>query len=91
MGAEFDWGRDHQMDFLKYDGNSYLWKNNSNETLGKQLQIWRNNQHVANYNGWLILDNQILLNPELESQKWVSDKDLNFIQVTPDGNLITKR
>ena len=90
MGAEFDWGRDHQMDFLKYDGNSYLWKNNSNETLGKQLQIWRNNQHVANYNGWLILDNQILLNPELESQKWVSDKDLNFIQVTPDGNLITK-
>lgn len=88
--AEHDWGHNHQMDFLKYDGNPYLWKNNSNETLGKQLQIWRNNQQVANYNGWLILDNQILLNPELESQKWVSDKDLNFIQVTPDGNLITK-
>ena len=89
-GAEYDWGRNHQMDSLKYDGNPYLWKNSRNETLSKQLQIWRNKQQVANYNGWLILDNQILLNPELESQKWVSDKDLNFIQVTPGGTLITK-
>ena len=89
-GAEYDWGRNHQMDSLKYDGNPYLWKNSRNETLSKQLQIWRNKQQVANCNGWLILDNQILLNPELESQKWVSDKDLNFIQVTPGGTLITK-
>lgn len=60
-GAEYDWGRNHQMDSLKYDGNPYLWKNSRNETLSKQLQIWRNKQQVANYNGWLILDNQISL------------------------------
>lgn len=88
--AECKWGRNHHMDFLKYDGNPYQWKNNRNETLSELLQIWRNKLQVTKYNDWLILDNQILLNPELELQKWVSDKDLIFIQVTPDGTLITK-
>ena len=66
-------------------------KNSRNETLSKQLQIWRNKQQVANCNGWLILDNQILLNPELESQKWVSDKDLNFIRSYSRRHLDNKK
>lgn len=88
--AEYDWGRNHHMDYLKYDGNPYIWKNNKDDTLSAPLHIWHNNQQIDFFENWLILDNQILLNSDFVLQKWVSEKDLRHIQITTAGTLITK-
>lgn len=88
--AEYDWGRNHNMDHLNFDGNPYIWKNSKNETLSTPIQIWRRDQQIDTFDNWLILDNLILLNPNLELQRWVAEKELKFIQITPNGTLISK-
>ena len=89
-GAEYDWGRNHNMDYLKTDGNPYVWKNCNNEGLSDPLIIWHSDQHIDCYDNWLILDNRILLNSENELQRWVADKGLEYIKITSEGTLITK-